>query len=107
MFADLFEMASERITKNNENELNVVETACKEVKIPVVENADMEERAVVNNCDTALTDYLFPLPAVEEGAAILVTTKTSASFSSGMRGDTFAEISQCMILDQENKRYAN
>ncbi|KAM4697779.1 tumor necrosis factor receptor superfamily member 17 [Rhinophrynus dorsalis] len=45
-------------------------------------------------CDKTLSDYLFPLPAVEEGATILVTTKTSACFSHGpgVRGNAFVEI---------------
>ncbi|XP_077306127.1 tumor necrosis factor receptor superfamily member 17 [Lithobates pipiens] len=102
---DSLEMANEFILKNAENILNSLEPTCNEVKTPVVENEDVGGRAVGNDYDTDLSDYLFPLPAVEEGAAILVTTKTSASFNPGpgVRGDTFLEMSQCMVLEQEIK----
>ncbi|KAM4632569.1 tumor necrosis factor receptor superfamily member 17 [Discoglossus pictus] len=49
------------------------------------------------DCDcAALSDYLFPLPAVEEGAAVLVTTKTSAcpEPGPGVRGDAFREMKE-------------
>ncbi|XP_075687664.1 tumor necrosis factor receptor superfamily member 17 [Rhinoderma darwinii] len=61
-----------------------------EIKKPVNEDNPVGD----NTYDHALSDYLFPLPAVEEGAAILVTTKTSACFNPGpgVRGDAFVEI---------------
>ncbi|XP_072275093.1 tumor necrosis factor receptor superfamily member 17 [Pyxicephalus adspersus] len=86
---DSLQIASECIIKNTDKERNSVESACNGVKILVVEN---EEEQTVG---IGLSDYLFPLPAVEEGAAILVTTKTSASFNSnsGVREDDFVKIS--------------
>ncbi|MEE6497576.1 hypothetical protein FKM82_002775 [Ascaphus truei] len=45
-------------------------------------NAEVKD-CVCQVCDQPLSDYLFPLPAVEEGAAILVTTKTSAFCNRG------------------------
>ncbi|XP_053550293.1 tumor necrosis factor receptor superfamily member 17 [Bombina bombina] len=48
-----------------------------ERKQPMLHRANIAE-GFNKDCELALCDYLFPLPAVEEGAAILVTTKTSA-----------------------------
>ncbi|KAM8934202.1 tumor necrosis factor receptor superfamily member 17 [Pelodytes ibericus] len=61
-----------------------------DVKRSLWQNEEVE----VHVCDMALSDYLFPLPAIEEGAAILVTTKTSACCNPGpgVRGDAFVEI---------------
>ncbi|XP_068103429.1 tumor necrosis factor receptor superfamily member 17 [Hyperolius riggenbachi] len=104
------EGSHEKIVKNTkENSENSMEgmksVSSNGLKIPVVENEGVEEPVITSSCDTALSDCLFPLPAVEEGAAILVTTKTSVSFNSGpgVRGDAFVEISQCSALEQENQ----
>ncbi|KAM3916950.1 tumor necrosis factor receptor superfamily member 17 [Leptodactylus fuscus] len=79
-------------TKSSFKGTDFEQASCDELKKPVAENQDVENP--VNISDNALSDYLFPLPAVEEGAAILVTTKTSACFNSGpgVRGDAFVEI---------------
>ncbi|XP_056390805.1 tumor necrosis factor receptor superfamily member 17 [Hyla sarda] len=65
-----------------------------EIKKPVAESEDVDSPVNDNSYDNALSNYLFPLPAEEEGAAILVTTKTSACFNPGpgVRGDAFVEI---------------
>ncbi|XP_075037613.1 tumor necrosis factor receptor superfamily member 17 isoform X2 [Mixophyes fleayi] len=92
---DSFREASDKIKNNSEHDLkgeDLESALCNEIKIPVAEN---EEGPMYNNiCDKALSDYLFPLPAVEEGAAILVTTKTSAFLNLGpdVRGNAFVEI---------------
>ncbi|XP_063284914.1 tumor necrosis factor receptor superfamily member 17 [Pelobates fuscus] len=79
-----------------ENKINnpVLETVCcNEVRRQAWQNEEVEVR-VYDFCDKALSDYLFPLPAIEEGAAILVTTKTSVCCNPvpGVKGDAFVEI---------------
>ncbi|XP_053327962.1 tumor necrosis factor receptor superfamily member 17 [Spea bombifrons] len=86
--------------KTNDKDKNELGT---KIKDAVLESAPANEirRAMWQNeeveihvCDNALSDYLFPLPAIEEGAAILVTTKTSACCNAGpgVRADAFVEI---------------
>uniref|UniRef100_A0A8C5PPM1 BCMA TALL-1 binding domain-containing protein n=1 Tax=Leptobrachium leishanense TaxID=445787 RepID=A0A8C5PPM1_9ANUR len=67
--------------------------SCDEVRTPVWQNEEVEVR-VRDYCDKALSDYLFPLPAIEEGAAILVTTKTSVCCNpgAGVKCDAFVEM---------------
>ncbi|KAM9305548.1 tumor necrosis factor receptor superfamily member 17 [Gastrophryne carolinensis] len=103
---DAPEKGSNIIKENPDIKIKSVEPVhCNGLKIPVMENEDSAKLAADYNCDTALSDCLFPLPAVEEGAAILVTTKTSASFNSdpGVRRDAFVEISECPALDENHK----
>ncbi|OCT64069.1 tumor necrosis factor receptor superfamily member 17 [Xenopus laevis] len=68
--------------------------------------SEVVEDHVCDICDRTLSDYVFPLPAIEEGAAILVTTKTSACFATeaGVGVDAFVEMEQIQfpILDGEN-----
>ncbi|XP_071976778.1 tumor necrosis factor receptor superfamily member 17 [Engystomops pustulosus] len=90
-----FGKACDKITtKSKIKDTNGEQGSCDELKKPVAENEDVENPVGVAICDNGLSDYLFPLPAIEEGAAILVTTKTSACFNlgPGVRGDAFVEI---------------
>ncbi|KAM4023792.1 tumor necrosis factor receptor superfamily member 17 isoform 2-T2 [Anomaloglossus baeobatrachus] len=88
------EVCGKSNTKSNMKGADLEQASCEEIKKPVAENEDVVSPVRDNMYDNALSDYLFPLPAVEQGAAILVTTKTSACFSPGpgVRGDTFVEI---------------
>ncbi|XP_066433583.1 tumor necrosis factor receptor superfamily member 17 [Eleutherodactylus coqui] len=81
-------------TKSSSKGADLEQASCDELKKPVAENEDVNNLAGVSIYDNVLSDYLFPLPAVEEGAAILVTTKTSACFNTdpGVRGDAFVEM---------------
>ncbi|XP_069841513.1 tumor necrosis factor receptor superfamily member 17 [Dendropsophus ebraccatus] len=88
------EACSNITTKTSLKGEDLEQVPCDEIKKPVAESEDLKNPVAYNMCDNALSDYLFPLPAVEEGAAILVTTKTSACFNPGpgVRGDAFVEI---------------
>ncbi|XP_017952830.2 tumor necrosis factor receptor superfamily member 17 [Xenopus tropicalis] len=108
-------VAHDSITEENGNNNNEVEYRIKEAIQEAKSNNELSlhkwyseevEDHVCDICDRALSDYVFPLPAIEEGAAILVTTKTSACFATeaGVKGDTFVEMEQTHfpILDGEN-----
>ncbi|XP_044160763.1 tumor necrosis factor receptor superfamily member 17 isoform X1 [Bufo gargarizans] len=95
LHADTFGEACGKITtKIRIKGADLEQASCDELKKPVAENEDVDNPVGANIYDNALSDYLFPLPAVEEGAAILVTTKTSACLNPGpgVRGEAFVEI---------------
>ncbi|XP_040297589.1 tumor necrosis factor receptor superfamily member 17 isoform X2 [Bufo bufo] len=95
LHADSFgEACGKSTTKSRIKGADLEQASCDELKKPVAENEDVDNPVGANIYDNALSDYLFPLPAVEEGAAILVTTKTSACLNPGpgVRGDAFVEI---------------
>ncbi|XP_073501831.1 tumor necrosis factor receptor superfamily member 17 isoform X2 [Phyllobates terribilis] len=88
------EVCGKITTKSSLKGADLEQASCEEIKKPVAENEDVVIPGGYNIYGNALSDYLFPLPAVEEGAAILVTTKTSACINPGpgVRGEAFIEI---------------
>ncbi|XP_073398998.1 tumor necrosis factor receptor superfamily member 17 isoform X1 [Dendrobates tinctorius] len=90
----LGEVCGKITTKSSLKGVDLEQASSEEIKKPVAENEDIVIPGGYNIYGNALSDYLFPLPAVEEGAAILVTTKTSACINPGpgVRGDAFVEI---------------
>ncbi|OCT61475.1 tumor necrosis factor receptor superfamily member 17-like [Xenopus laevis] len=103
-------ITEEKGNNNNDTEFRIKDAiqeakSNNELSLPKWYNEEVEGQ-VCDICDRALSDYVFPLPAIEEGAAILVTTKTSACFATeaGVRGDAFVEMEQTHfpIVDGEN-----